>query len=113
MLVGAAAIGGGSFFGGWFGGLTTAPAAVTPYTQPMPLSADASPQERVAYNTAVADYEKNMRQWRDDTPKAARSGALLALTGILLGLVGAVVGGWAASGEPMTFTYYKRRAVRH
>jgi hypothetical protein len=27
---------------------------------------------------------------------------------LLLGLVGAVIGGWMASGEPMTFTYYRK-----
>ena len=28
---------------------------------------------------------------------------------LLLGLMGSVIGGWAASGEPMTFTHYKTR----
>jgi hypothetical protein len=27
----------------------------------------------------------------------------------LLGLIGSVIGGWMASGEPMTFTHYRRR----
>jgi hypothetical protein len=41
----------------------------------------------------------------------ARNGALAALTALLLGLVGSVVGGWMASGEPMTFTHYRTRAA--
>src|SRR6266851_1529466 len=41
----------------------------------------------------------------------ARNGALAALTALLLGLVGSVVGGWMASGEPMTFTYHPIRAA--
>ena len=37
--------------------------------------------------------------------------ALGALTALLLGLVGSVIGGWMASGEPMTFTHYRTRRV--
>jgi hypothetical protein len=28
---------------------------------------------------------------------------------LLLGLVGSALGGWMASGEPMSMTYYRRR----
>jgi hypothetical protein len=28
---------------------------------------------------------------------------------LLIGLVGAVIGAWMASGEPMTLTHYRRR----
>jgi hypothetical protein len=38
-----------------------------------------------------------------------RNTALANLTALLLGLVGGVLGGWMASGEPMTWTYYRRR----
>jgi uncharacterized membrane protein YeaQ/YmgE (transglycosylase-associated protein family) len=44
-----------------------------------------------------------------DAARAARNAALGALTAMLLGLVGAVVGGWMASGEPMTLTHYQTR----
>jgi uncharacterized membrane protein YeaQ/YmgE (transglycosylase-associated protein family) len=44
-----------------------------------------------------------------DAARAARNAALGALTAMLLGLVGAVVGGWMASGEPMTLTHYRTR----
>lgn len=38
--------------------------------------------------------------------------ALAAVTALLLGLVGGVVGGWMGSGEPMTFTHYRTRPAR-
>jgi hypothetical protein len=41
----------------------------------------------------------------------ARHAALGAITALLIGLVGSVIGGWLASGEPMTFTYYRTRAA--
>jgi hypothetical protein len=37
---------------------------------------------------------------------AARNAALGAVTGLLIGLVGSVIGGWMASGEPMTLGYH-------
>jgi hypothetical protein len=40
--------------------------------------------------------------------EAAQEAAGGAATALLIGLVGAVLGGWAASGEPMTFTYQRR-----
>jgi hypothetical protein len=39
---------------------------------------------------------------------AARNGALGALTALLLGLVGGVIGGWMGSGERMTLNYWNR-----
>lgn len=45
------------------------------------------------------------------TAAAFRNTALAAVTAILLGLIGSALGGWMASGEPMTFTYYRRRTV--
>src|SRR5262245_33545501 len=43
--------------------------------------------------------------------EAGRNSAMAAVVALLLGLVGAVLGGWMASGEPMTFTYYRRREL--
>ena len=40
---------------------------------------------------------------------AVRNSALATVGAMLLGLVGAVIGGWMASGEPMRLTYYRRR----
>lgn len=43
------------------------------------------------------------------TPEVVRNTALAAITSLLVGLVGSVIGGWMASGEPMTFTHHRRR----
>jgi hypothetical protein len=43
------------------------------------------------------------------TPDVVRATALAAVTSLLIGLVGSVVGGWMASGEPMTFTHHSKR----
>lgn len=45
----------------------------------------------------------------ENAAEIARTGALGAVTALLLGLVGAVLGGWMASGEPMTFTAHRNR----
>lgn len=81
LLVALAALGAGSLFGAWFGGLAGVPVWATPST--------------VTADPAAA--------------AAARNGALGAVTALLIGLVGAVIGGWMASGEPMTFTHYRTR----
>jgi hypothetical protein len=41
--------------------------------------------------------------------RATRNGALGILTALLLGLMGAVVGGWRASGEPFAVAYERNR----
>lgn len=43
------------------------------------------------------------------TPDVIRNTALAALTSILIGLIGSVLGGWFASGEPMTFHHHHSR----
>lgn len=83
LLVGLAAIGAGTLFGGWFGGLAGVPAWVTP-------------------NAVAAD---------PTAAAAARNTALLAVTALLIGLVGSVLGGWLASGEPMSIYLYRTRAA--
>jgi hypothetical protein len=40
---------------------------------------------------------------------SARATALTSLTAILLGLMGSVIGGWIASGEPMTLSHSRTR----
>jgi hypothetical protein len=79
LLLGA--LGVGSFFGNWYGGLAGTPVWVT--------------------STGVAADP--------NAALAARNAALGALTALLLGLVGSAIGGWLASEEPMTFTYYRTR----
>lgn len=75
LLLVLGALGAGNFFGGWYGGLAGTPIWATPATT-------------LVDPTAAA---------------AARNSALGALTALLLGLVGSVIGGWMASGEPMSF----------
>ncbi|MBV9119985.1 MAG: hypothetical protein JOZ39_04710, partial [Chloroflexi bacterium] len=72
LLVVLAAIGAGGFFGAWSGGLAGTPAWVT---------------------QAAAD---------PNAAAVARNEAAGAALGILVGLMGAVLGGWMGSGEPMT-----------
>jgi hypothetical protein len=83
LLLVLLALGGGGAFGGWYGGLVGSPAWV-----PVP-NAPVDP------NAAII----------------ARNAALAAVTAVLLGLAGSVVGGWLASGEPMTFTHYRTRDI--
>ncbi|HTV74667.1 MAG TPA: hypothetical protein VME66_13305 [Candidatus Acidoferrales bacterium] len=45
------------------------------------------------------------------SPDVARNDALAAVTAILIALIGAVIGGWIASGEPMSFTHHRTRAT--
>jgi hypothetical protein len=80
VLLMLAAFGAGSFFGGWYGGLAGTPVWATS-------------------STVTADPNVAM---------AARNSALGAVTALLIGLIGSLIGGWMASGEPMSLTY--RRA---
>ena len=74
VLVVFAAVGAGSLFGGWYGGLAGVPVWATP--------------SAVAVDPNAA--------------AAARNAALLTVTALLIGLVGSVLGGWMASGERMS-----------
>jgi hypothetical protein len=44
---------------------------------------------------------------------AMRNTALAGVAALLLGLVGAVIGAWMGSGEPMTFTHFRRRDLAY
>jgi hypothetical protein len=80
LLLMLAALGAGSFFGGWYGGLAGTPV----WASSAHITADP--------NAAML----------------ARNSALGSVTGMLIGLMGSLIGGWLASGEPMSLTY--RRA---
>ena len=41
--------------------------------------------------------------------EALRNNALATAVALLIGLMGAVLGGWMASGEPMTLTHHRTR----
>lgn len=45
------------------------------------------------------------------SPLAVRHTATAAATALLIGLIGAVLGGWMACGEPMSLTHHKKRAL--
>jgi hypothetical protein len=81
MLV-FAALGATGHWGGWYGGLAGSP----------------------AWATAVPPVDPEMA-------RAFRNTALVTVAALLLGLVGSVLGGWLASGEPMSLTYYRRRTL--
>jgi hypothetical protein len=83
LLLVLASLGAAGYFGVWYQGLAGTPVWVGP--------------------VVVADPQT--------AAVVARNGALAALTALLLGLVGSVLGGWMASGEPMTFTYHRTRAA--
>jgi len=70
-----AAVGAGGYFGAWFTGLAGTPIWITP------TSGSVTPE----------------------TYAIVRNNALGALTAVILGLIGSIVGGWLASGQPMTF----------
>jgi len=80
VLLFAALSGANTLGGGYLGGLTP-PGAPTPSTTP------------VDPNTAIA----------------IRNAAVGSILGMLIGLMGAVVGGWFASGEPMNVNHYRTR----
>jgi len=82
IMLALAALGATSHYGSWYAGLAGTPAWVT---------------ATVAATASV------------DAAAAARNAALTSVTALLLGLVGSVLGGWMASGEPMSLTYYRRR----
>jgi hypothetical protein len=79
LLLALAAVGASGHFGGWYGGLSGMPSWTA---------------------AAAAD---------PDLAIATRNNALATAVALLLGLVGSVIGGWMASGEPMTFTHHRRR----
>jgi hypothetical protein len=115
FLVVLAALGGSTFLGGWYAGLSGPPAWATtvavPFDRPEPLGANATQDERAQYKAEQAEYNRKLKQWQDDTPKVTRNTALGVVTALLLGLVGSVIGGWMACGEPMTLTYHHHRPV--
>ena len=73
------AVGATAMWGGWYSGLVASPAWM------------ATPPTTPEIAAAV------------------RNGALASVAALLLGLVGSVIGGWMASGEPMMLGHYRRR----
>lgn len=77
VVIRLAGFGTANFLGGWYGGLAGTPIWATSSTM------------TAAPNAAVV----------------ARNSALGAGTALLIGLIGSVIGGWMASGEPMSLAY--------
>jgi hypothetical protein len=81
LMLALSAFGATAMFGGWYGGLVAGPAWMAIPPMTPELAA------------------------------AVRNGAVAAVLAMLLGLIGSTLGGWMASGEPMTWTYHRRRDV--
>jgi hypothetical protein len=113
VLIVLASLGAGSYLGGWHGALSGSPSwashTAAPFDRPEPVDASATPAERAQYQADRAEYVAKVKQWREETPRATRNAALGAVTALLLGLMGSVIGGWMASGEPMTLTHCRTR----
>jgi hypothetical protein len=114
VLVVLASLGAGRYLGGWHAGLAGSPAwaASAPFDRPEIVATGATDPDRARYMTQLTEYQDQVKKWNDDTPKVVRNSALGALSALLLGLMGSVVGGWMASGEPMTLTYHRTRPAR-
>jgi hypothetical protein len=80
LFLALAALGAASFFGTWYGGLAGTPVWAT---------------------SSAVGADPN-------AAAVARNSAIGAVTALLVGLIGSCIGGWWASGEPMSLTY--RRA---
>jgi len=95
LLLVLTGFGAGSVLGSWYGSLGGTPSWVQ---APLP-KAEATPDEETVKQEA----------------QATRNGALAALTALLLGLTGSVIGGWLGSGEPMHLLHYhdNHAANRH
>jgi hypothetical protein len=113
LLVVLATLGAGSYLGGWYAGLGGTPGWATrsaaPFERPERIETTAGAAERTEYSAQLKAYDDQVTQWKEDTPRVMRNSALGAVTALLLGLVGSVLGGWMASGEPMTFTHRQSR----
>ncbi len=108
------AVGAGAYSGSWYAGLGGSSIyEKAPYTLESPaLSAAPSGVEQARYDATVAEYQRRITEWNAGTAAATRSAALLALTALLTSLMGAVIGGWMASGEPMSIGYRRTNRQR-
>jgi hypothetical protein len=79
LFLALGALGIAGHWGGWYGGLASM----------SPIDPAAAPNPQLA--------------------EVTRNNALTTTVALLIGLVGGVIGGWMASGEPMTFTHHRRR----
>jgi len=104
LLIG---LGAGGSLGAWYGGLAANAnrSADGRPERPEALAPGATEEERAEYRKNLESYRDQLKEWQEETPKVTRNAALFAATMLLLGLIGSVMGGWLASGEPITLRY--------
>jgi len=105
LLVAFAAVGAGDYFGSWHGGLAGTPSWSAGDKEPMPPPPSASKVEKERSEIAHQQWQLD----KDKAARVARNSAVAAAIALLVGLVGAVIGGWMGCGEPMTFSYHRMR----
>ncbi len=86
-------LGAGPYLGAWYGGLTRLAPGFTEVRRPAEPTGRGTPA--VTAPTPRAQTEA----------RATRNAALGGLTALVVGLAGSVIGGWMASGEPMSLRY--------
>lgn len=113
LLILLIALGAGSLMGGWYSGLGGSPGWAAPaqpsYLAPVEPGPGATNEDHKQYRADLEAHHEKIRQWHADSPRVARNSALGAVTVLLLSLMGGVLGGWMASGEPMSLFYYRIR----
>jgi hypothetical protein len=118
ILVVMAGVGASTSMGVWFDGLSGSPyansiASETPFMRPLPLPPDPTREETATYRAQWAEYNQNLKQWNADSTDAARTAATGAVAAMMMGLVGSVLGGWMAAGEPMNFAHHRTRQPQY
>lgn len=114
LLLLLASHGTGHVMGSWYGSLAPNHPA---WADPAPATANGTATgpgtvvttQSSTTTTTNSDTTRTPTQAEIDAAKATRNAALGAVTALLLGLMGAVLGGWMASGEPMTLTHWRTR----
>jgi hypothetical protein len=106
MLLVFTGLGAGTYFGSWYTGLAGTPSWAHSATPADILSSNSRRDSVVmpSQDKVVAAKDEAERE----SATVARNSALGAVTALLLGLIGSVIGGWMASGEPMTLTHYRK-----
>lgn len=87
----------------WYGGLND---TVPTLSQAPVAKITAAPDSGTIAREPTADEERKAAL---EAARTVRNTAFTALAALLLGLIGAVFGGWLASGEPMVLKYYSSR----
>ena len=111
MLALFTALGSSGYSGTWYGGLSNRDFREVPIVRPEPLPPAASDLQRATFDADWAQYRRQVAAWNADTPRVVKTSALCAVSALLIGLLGSVIGGWMSSGEPMSVRYRRPVAV--